>query len=112
MPSIYLADSDYDATLARLVAVLNTSKRTTHHPFRPTASTLQYNLAAALWCSRIDGGRVLDPLWTEHRQGHSLIVALASLEPDPVTGNYTRDQIIWTLADAGVFPDRARVLAA
>lgn len=108
MSLIYLTDTAYDATVARLTAILNTH----HWPERPVSPVLQFNLSAALWCARIKGGRVLDPAFTTHRQGQSLITALASMERDPVTGDYTRDQVHWTLWDAGIFPARAKVKVA
>ncbi|OQM74705.1 hypothetical protein [Manganibacter manganicus] len=112
MSTIYLTDTCYDTTVSRLTAILNTGKPTDHHPERPVSPTLQFNLASALWCAKIEGGRVLDPAFTKRRQGMSLIVGLAEMDRDPHTGLYERDQIQWTLWDAGVFPARAMVEAA
>lgn len=112
MSLIYLNDASYDATVSRLISILNTHKPTDNYPERPVSPALQFNLSAALWCARIKGGRVLDPAFTKRRQGQSLIFALASMETDPATGDYTRDQIHWVLWDAGVFPARAKVQEA
>jgi hypothetical protein len=112
MSLIYLTDIAYDAVVARLTAILNTHKPTDQYPERRVSPVMQFNLSAALWCARIKGGRVLDPAFTKRRQGQSLIAALASMERDPVTGDYTRDQVHWTLWDAGVFPARAKVREA
>lgn len=109
----YLASGDYDTVIGRITAVLNTHKRTVDCPDRlPKPHILRYNLSAALWAARIQGGKLLDPVFTASRKGQSLLNALETMEPDEGTGRYEADQIKIALADAGVFPARVRVIAA
>jgi len=109
----YLGSSIYDSFVAQIVAVLNTHKPTIDCPDRlPRPHILRYNLSAALWAARIQGGRLLDPAFTNSRRGKTLLAALEELEPDENTGRYECTQIVVALMDAEVFPARVRAIAA
>lgn len=109
----YLGSTSYDSFIGQIVATLNSHKRTIDCPDRlPRPHILRYNLSAALWGARIQGGRLLDPAFTTSRKGQSLLNALEELEPDEYSGRYEADQIKIALMDADVFPARAHLRVA
>lgn len=109
----YLGSTTYDSLIGQIVATLNSHRRTIDCPDRlPKPNILKYNLSAALWGARIQGGQLLDPAFTNSRRGKTLLAALEELEPDEGTGRYEANQIVTALMDADVFPARVRAIAA
>ncbi len=109
--SKYLSIRSYNATVQHLTDILRAGRRTIHNPHPvDDGDGLQMHLLAALRLAGVDMGELtLNTPRMEGTKRQSLVVALASLAPDPVTGHFEPDQIKLTLGEAGnVWPETIR----